>query len=57
MFIFTVDEICQGMLSPIDESGRICHYELVGMFLPRRLDGRTAQIRDGQDLGWLKYGN
>jgi len=56
MFAFTVDEIRQGVLSPVDESGRISHYEIVGKLRPRKLDGRTAQIRDGEDLSWLTYG-
>ncbi|MCL2616026.1 MAG: hypothetical protein FWD96_00110 [Defluviitaleaceae bacterium] len=56
MFVFTVDEIRQGVLSPIDSSGRISHYELVGKFIPRRLDGKAAQILDGENLAWLKYG-
>jgi len=56
MFVFTVDEIRQGELPPIDESSEICHYEIVGKLLPRKLDYRTVEIRDGEDLTWLKYG-
>jgi len=43
-------------LSPIDESDRICHYDIVGRLRPRNLDSKTAQIRDGEDLARLKYG-
>lgn len=55
MFAFTVEEIRQGVLSPIDNSGNISHYEVVGKLLPRKLDGKAAQIRDGEDLGWLNH--
>ena len=55
MFVFTVDEIRQGVSSPVDESRRICDYEIVGKLLPRRLDGKTLQIRDGEDLAWREY--
>ena len=43
------------MSSLVDKNGRICHYEIVGKLLPRRLDGKTLQIRDGEDLAWREY--
>jgi len=55
MFALTVSEIRQGTLSPLDSGGKISHYEIIGKLAPRKLDGRTAQVRDGSDLAWLTH--
>jgi len=56
MFTFSINEIKESALSSIGEGDDIACYELSGTFVPRMVDNKPAQVRDGADLDWLTRG-
>jgi len=56
MHVFTINEIKESNHSSLGDKSGIAYYEIEGEFVPRQVDRKTAQVRDGKDLDWLTSG-